>query len=57
MMGAPGMRGATLAQVSRLDVSRFRFLCRLARLAPDHRASALFNGQGGALQSGTRRKP
>lgn len=57
MMGAPTMKGATLAPRARLDAGKFRFLCRLSRLAPGHQAHALFNGAGGALQSGTRRKP
>ena len=42
---------------ARLDVEKFRFLCRLSRLAPYHQAHALFNGAGGALQAGVRRKP
>lgn len=56
MMGAAGMRSATLAPVARLDAGRFRFLCRLARLAPAHRAHCVFNAEGGALLAGLRRK-
>ncbi len=56
MMGRPGMRSAQLATVARLSVGRFRFLCRLARLAPDHRAHCVFNAEGGALLAGLSRK-
>ena len=56
MMGIPGMRSTILAPVARLTVGRFRFLCRLARLAPDHRAHCVFNAEGGALLAGLSRK-
>lgn len=56
MMGQPGMRSAQLATVARLSVGRFRFLCRLSRLAPDHRAHCVFNADGGALLAGLSRK-
>ena len=56
-MGRPGMRSAQLATVARLSVGRFRFLCRLARLSPDHRCHAVFNADGGALLAGLSRKP
>lgn len=49
MMAAPGVRSAVLPLRARLDVKRFRFLCRLSRLASSHKAYALFDGQGGAL--------
>ena len=50
------MQSAVLAQVARLSVGRFRFLCRLARLSPDHRCHAVFNADGGALLAGLSRK-
>lgn len=49
MMGAPGMRSAQLGVTAWLSLDRFRFLCRLSRLASDHPAYALFDGQGGEL--------
>lgn len=52
MMGAPGMRSAVLAPVARLRVVHFRFLCRLSRLAPDHRCHARFSRDGGSLCAG-----
>lgn len=42
-------RSAVLPVRARLSVNRFRFLCRLSRLAAKHPAYALFDGQGGAL--------
>lgn len=57
MMGAPGMRSATLAPVARLRVGHFRFMCRLARLAPDHRSHCVFSSDGGAILAGLSRKP
>lgn len=49
MMAAPGIRSAVLATRATLSVKRFRFLCRLSRLAAKHPAYALFDGQGGVL--------
>lgn len=49
MMGAPGMRSTVLPTRASLSVKRFRFLCRLSRLAAKHAAYALFDGQGGVL--------
>ena len=49
MMGAPGMRSTVLGVRATLSVNRFRFLCRLSRLARKHPAYALFDGAGGVL--------
>lgn len=57
VMGIPGMRSAILAPVARLTVGRFRFLCRLSRLAPGHRAHCVFSTDGGAILAGLSRKP
>jgi hypothetical protein len=57
MIGIAGMRSAILAPSARLRVGHFRFLCRLSRLAPGHRAHCVFSTDGGAILAGLSRKP